>query len=98
MAPARTHEKSRKVVCFLFMKISNRKLTDTFKQKILEFLQVSIDFNDTRVPSGFCFGCHTAQWGASKGEKVNLPCLFNFKGIKTTKITSVNALSLKLQE
>ena len=87
MAPARTHEESKKVVCFLCMKIANRDLTDHFKQKILEVLQVSIYFSDTRVPSGICFGYHVVLWKASKGEKVNLPYLFNFKDVKPTKTT-----------
>ena len=69
------------------MKKANRELTDTFIQTILEVLQVSIDFSDTRVLSGICFGCYTVLWKASKGEKVNFPCLFNFKDIKPTKIT-----------
>ena len=47
MAPARTHEESRKVVRFLCMKKANKDLTDTFKPKISEVLQVSIDFSDT---------------------------------------------------
>ena len=38
MAPARTHEESQKVVCFLCMKKANREFTDTFKQKTLEVL------------------------------------------------------------
>ena len=50
MAPAKTHEESRKVVSFLCIKKANRELTDTFKQKFLEVLQVSIDFRNTRVP------------------------------------------------
>ena len=87
MAPERTHKESQKVVCFLCMKNTNRELTDTFKQKILEVHQVLIDFSDTRVPSGICFGYHTALWKVSNGEKVNLPCSFNYKVIKTTKIT-----------
>ena len=86
MAPARIYEESRKV-CFLCMKKANRELTDTFKQNTLEVLQVSIDFSDTRVPFEICFGCLTALWKASKGEKLNLPCLFNFKGVKPTKIS-----------
>ena len=84
---ARTHEERQKVVCFLYIKKAKRELTDTFKQKIFEVLQVSIGFSDTRVPSGVCFGCHTVLWKASKGEKVNLPCLYNSKDIKPTKIT-----------
>ena len=68
----RTHEESQKFICFLCMKKPNRELTETFKLKILEVLQVSIDFSDTKVPSGNCFGCYTALWKTSKGEKVNL--------------------------
>ena len=87
MAPARTYKESRKAVCSLCVKKANREFTDTFKQKILEVLQVSINFSDTRVSSRICFGCYTALWKASKGEKENFPCLFNFEDIKLTKVT-----------
>ena len=48
-----------------------------------EVIQVSNDFSDTSVP----FGCLTALWKTSKGEKVNLVSFLNFKDIKPNKIT-----------
>ena len=94
-------KKAKKVFCFLCMKKANRDLTDTFKQKISEDLQVSTDFSDTRVPFEICFGCHTELWEASKGEKVNLPCstlkILNQLRLHR-KTISVNPSSVKLQE
>ena len=66
MAPARTYEESRKVVCFLCMKKVNRVLTDTFKHNFLEVLQVSNNFSDTRVP----FGCLTGIWSQRENKYI----------------------------
>ena len=54
---SKTHDECRKYVCVVCMKKSDRELTVAAKEKILQFIEPNLDFNDDRVPLGICVNC-----------------------------------------
>ena len=77
---SKTHDECRKSVCVVCMKKSDRELTVAAKEKILQFIEPDLDFNDDRVPLGICVNSRF-QLGKLDGSIKKFPTLFNFQNI-----------------
>ena len=88
---SKTHDECRKSVCVVCMKKSDGELTVAAKEKILQFIEPDLDFNDDRVPLGICVNCRF-QLGELDGSMKKVPTLLNFQNISKEPSTRAHHL------
>ncbi len=79
----RTHDENRKLICILCCnKIKLNKaiqINESIAASIRKYINENFLAQDPHYPSSICQGCRQKLYRLSKGQKVNLPSIYDFK-------------------
>ena len=78
---AKTSDEYKKSVCIICMNKDDQELSDFYIEKIHQYIQKDVNFQDDRVPFATCIICCSQFGNLDESHSKPVPTLYNFEPV-----------------